>query len=252
MLTIAPFGWRELTPVGRIEYCFQDERILLRGTATTPPIDVSHSLTPMVWRLHCDDAWELRTKGAPSTVTKLDNVFRDLVRSVSDDMLVDERILLVQSACEAAYSHGEPCGKDLKSPRTEKGYPARAGEYDHGDAARDILDWQRSRGAHSSHGICQLLIGTAHDVAPKLFDGIPVGEYRNVLWRPENSDRALAALALRYAPELRNDPLVVRFIFGAGDVYSSSNKWGARLYDDSVALRWIAFWNDYSSLFTHT
>ena len=45
--------------------------------------------------------------------------------------------------------------------------------------------------------------------------------------------------------ERARDPIALRFAYGAGGVRpSSSNRWGAVLYDEIVPLRFIAFWND--------
>ena len=126
-----------------------------------------------------------------------------------------------------------------------EGLPERSGEGDPGDEDRDAQDWTASGGQHSSHGLLQTLIGTAVAARPDLFAGVDPAKYREVLWRPENSIAAGVAYMAHFDASVLADPVALRFAYGAGSVRpSSSNRWGAVLYDEIVPLRFIAFWND--------
>lgn len=270
---IAPFEYRKLGPTStRLYKLHENGRIYLRGkVAPREPAIVNpcspKDATPIAttiqpfpigpakggevsgmlaeWRPTEDgEAWELRTKGAPLTVKKIRVALAKDIKQAVDETGIDPRILIVQTACEAAYSSTHPSGKDPLSPRTEPGYPGRKGEMDFGDPERDALDVKLSGGRHASFGYTQCLLKTAKDVRPDLFPGDP-RRWRYVLGEPINAFRCIAALYFTLREEVRADPLATRAVFGAGAVIRDpSNGWGVRVYHPSVIGRWIAMWND--------
>jgi hypothetical protein len=250
LFDLQPFPWRKLTPRAELEYRLDEAgRIVVRGTGGLSPGDVSQErAVPCYWERVAGESWALRTKGPPSTVARLHTHLGDLIRRVSAESGVDERILLVQCACEARYSKTHASGKDPKSPRTEDGYPDRRGEMDFGDFDRDARDWAASGGRHSSHGLTQCLISTAVWVRPDLFAGVEPRDYRKVLWEPEAAFRCLAALVPKLPASVQRDPLAMRVTFGAGLIRPSPNRWGVMYWGESVVLHWVAFWNDYAAL----
>lgn len=225
------FDWTTLrTGVGR-EYKFDGKYILVKEQ-----FDVSKELAvPCLWT----EPGVLRTKGKPGTVTKLQTNLGEL----ASGMELDPRLFLVQSACEARFSKKTPCGKDLLSPRTELGYPDRKGENDLGDLTRDAKD----SGAHCSFGLTQCLLSTARHVCPELFKDVPKTQHRFVLAKPENAFKCLQELIKTFPEATRKDPLKIRVALGAGGIYLGKSPWGVRVYNDSVLLHWICFWNDLAS-----
>ena len=177
-------------------------------------------------------------------MTSISARWGDVVNEVAGAAGVDPRFVLTTIACEAVNADAGNAGGFVKAPRTEKGYPNRTGEGDPGDEDRDAQDWSSSGGQHSSHGLMQTLIGTAVAARPDLFAGVAPAQYREVLWRPENSIAAGVGYLAHFEPSLLADPLALRVAYGAGSVRSSSNRWGAVLYDEIVPLKFIAFWND--------
>lgn len=228
---LAAFDWRQLKTGGRT-YSFDGKNILIKDE-----FDVSkEEAVPCYWA----SPGLLRTKGKPGTVTKLKNSLGVL----AGQMELDSRLFLVQSACEARYSSKTECGKDMLSPRTEVGYPGRMGENDLGDTVRDALD----SGAHCSFGLTQCLLSTARQVRPDLFKDVARPKHRYVLASPENAFRCLEALVKTFPLDTQQDPLKIRVALGAGGVYSGEGPWGVRLYNDSVLLHWVCFWNDLASI----
>lgn len=240
--------YEKLSHYSLIDYYFDGTYIYLRREKfpDTPPFAVTGPRSiPSTWT-KTDFGWILRTKGLPSTVSKLQAVYGNLAQEVaSTNEFMDWRILIVQSACEAMPTRRHPSGKDPLSPRTEKGYPDRKGENDPGDPARDAKD----SGAHCSFGLCQTLLSTARHVKPELFKGVPKEQHRFILGEPRNSFECLAAYYCTLPESTKRDPLRVRTSFGAGGVYpSNKNVWGVRCYDRSVLDHFVAFWNDLASI----
>jgi hypothetical protein len=258
MLTIDPFAWRRLTPKGAVEYRLREDGFLaLRGEAAPPFVvapkvrradggfgPASLEALGFVWVAADDgDGWLLRTHGAPSTMDRTLAHWAPLVRELADPLGLDERLALVTIACESGGP--APDGDGLvKAPRTEKGYPRRAGERDPGDLARDAEDWAASRGMHSSHGLLQTLIGTAYGARPDLFQGVAPADFRKVLWRPANSLACALAYAQSFPAAHLADPLAFRVHYGSGRIAPADNLWGAVVYDDRVPLDFLARWND--------
>ncbi len=250
---IRPFPWCKLTSLSRFEHCVtDDQRIAVFGN-DEPPFAIPAGFC---WDHGGEHAWCLRTTGAPSTMTRLHTAFGELVRNAEKAYGVDARVLLVTIACESGPDRNHPSGRSLKSPRTELKYPGRTGEMDFGDGARDAIDWSTSKGMHSSHGIMQTLIGTAHGVAPHLFAGLPPEKFREVLWDPVKSIECGARYMRSFPAAHRFNPVALRFHYGAGGVYlDKRNQWGARMYmaagkpaEVGIILRFIAYWNDLMSL----
>lgn len=240
--TFEPFDYKRLTAIGQQQYRFDGTRIIIRSE-NSEPFDVSSERgVPCYWQQHSSSEhdWILRTKGKPSTITNLNTFLGTLMHEVASKECIDFRTLLVQSACEAAHSYQTLYGKDPLSPRTENGYPDRSGENDKGDPFRDAMD----NGAHCSFGLTQLLLSTARSVRPDLFAGVKRDQHRYILGQPRNAFDCLAALIKTYKEPDRNDPLRLRVKLGAGGVYPKSGRWGVVLYNESVILHWIAFWND--------
>jgi hypothetical protein len=270
MLTIEPFGWRRLTPLSTIEHRLDpDGTLRLRGevSETVPftsarvrdghggfaekPLDA----LGFVWTRAADgDGWILRTAGDPTTIGHTAGRWAWAVREASTDALVDERFLWATIACEVGDASPDASGL-VRAPRTETGYPRRAGERDPGDGERDAEDWDafvvsgRRRVMHSSHGLMQTLISTAIAVRPDLFAGVDPEHFRDVLANPDHSIACGTAYAATFPAEVLADPLASRFQYGAGSVRASAtNRWGAVLYDEIVPLSFVAFWNDLAAL----
>jgi hypothetical protein len=266
MLTIKPFDWRKLTPLSKIEHRLDaDGALLLRGAdpdaepLTTARVRdgkggfVERSLHThgFVWTRPDDgDGWLLRTTGEPITMTHTLARWAWPVSQASAELLVDERFLLITIGCEVGDASPDSSGR-VPAPRTEIGYPKRSGESDPGDGARDAEDWAAfvaagKRGTtHSSHGLMQTLVSTAVGVRPDLFAGVDPAQFRDVLAEPESSIACGAAYVATFPAAVRSDPLAARFQYGAGSVRaSSSNAWGAVLFDELVPLAFVALWND--------
>jgi len=257
-MAMTAFDWRRLTSSGAVAYRLDESgRIDLLSDTSSPPFDTATvrdgsggfvdrplSSIGVVWAPSGDQSWELRTPGSPSTMTSISARWGDLVNELAGAAGVDPRFVLTTIACESVNATPD-AGGFVKAPRTEKGYPGRSGEGDAGDEDRDAQDWSSSGGQHSSHGLMQTLIGTAVGARPDLFAGVAPAQYREVLWRPENSIAAGVAYLAHFDASLLADPVALRFAYGAGSVRpTSSNRWGAVLYDEIVPLRFIAFWND--------
>jgi hypothetical protein len=257
---MTPFAWRRLTEQGTLEYRLDEAgRLVLRGTLTAPPFDTASvfdgrlsRLVPLaalglVWSAAGGDAWELRTTGEPITMSHVAARWGPLVRSIASAAGIDDRFVLVTLGAEAGNPTPDADGF-VKAPRTERGYPQRSGESDHGDESRDAEDWKTSGGAHSSHGLMQTLIGTAVATRRDLFAGVEPSRFREVLWVPENSIAIGVKYMAHFSAVLQSDPIALRFAYGAGSVRlpKKPNRWGALLFDERVPLRFIAFWNDLS------
>ena len=264
MQTIAPFDWRRLTPEGEIVYRLDARGALVfRGDA--PPIDsvrvrdgrggfVTRALSdlPFAWERADDgDGWALRTRGQPTTAARVRAFWGTLVTHAANAAGIDARLVFATIAAEAGGI--APDGNGLvRAPRTERGYPARTGESDPGDFARDAEDWSaylqnpRGRIAHSSHGLMQTLISTAYAARPNLFAGLDPAFYRTVLWNPEDSIACGVAHMASFDDATLNDPIAFRFRYGGGHIKPTrANPWGATpLYDEVVPLFFVAYWND--------
>lgn len=266
MFFITPFPWRRLTHLSTLQHRV-DERglLLLRAndvddvpftTATVRDSRGGFTIKSVeslgfVWiRVEDGDGWILRTSGPPQTMTHTLARWGSPVAEASAARNVDERLILVTIACEVGDAKPDAQGR-VPAPRTEPGYPRRTGEGDHGDAARDAEDWDNflrggKRGiAHSSHGLMQTLISTAYAVRPDLFSGVDPGQYRDVLADPAKSIACGTAYLASFSPSVREDPLAVRYTYGAGSVRPSpKDRWGAVHYDELVPMWFVAFWND--------
>ena len=255
---MTPFDWRRLTDASSVAYRLEESgRIDVFSDTGAAPfdtarvrdghggfVDASLDSIGVVWTTTADQSWELRTPGEPSTMAHISARWGELVNQIAGAAGVDPRFVLTTIACEAGNTAPDANGF-VKAPRTEKGYPNRSGEGDPGDEDRDAQDWTANGGQHSSHGLMQTLIGTAVAARPDLFGGVDPSQYREVLWRPENSIAAGVAYMAHFDASLLADPVALRFAYGAGSVRpTSSNRWGAVLYDEIVPLRFIAFWND--------
>jgi hypothetical protein len=252
------FDWRRLTDAGTVAYRLDaNGRIYLAGDGAAAPFETAHvrdgrggfveaplASIGLSWFPAGGQSWELRTRGAPTTMAHVSARWGEVVDAIAIPAGVDPRFVLTTIACEAGNPAPDADGF-VKAPRTEKGYPGRTGESDPGDEARDAEDWRANGGQHSSHGLMQTLIGTAVAARPDLFAGRDPSQYREVLWRPENSIAAGVAYLAHFNASLSADPVALRFAYGAGSVRpSSSNRWGAVLYDEIVPLKFVAFWND--------
>lgn len=232
-----PFDFRKFSATSSREYKFDGKRILIKE----PAFSVSNEVAiPCYWTLSTDSSWYLRTKGKPTTMTKLNDCLGTLADQIGQELGVDKRYFLVQSACEARFSSKSEYGKDPLSPRTEIGYPGRTGEDDTGDTTRDALD----DGTHCSFGLTQLLLATARQVAPEQFKGVSRPQHRYQLAYPSVAFTAFGRLIKTYPEDVQLDPMKTRVSLGAGGVYHGSGPWGVRLYNESVILHWMAFWND--------
>jgi hypothetical protein len=265
MTPIQPFSWRRLTPSSAIEYRLtEDGALALRGD-DSPPLGVATirdgrggfaprpiTALPFAWSQDDDgESWRVRTRGEPTTMAHVEARYGDSARRASESLGVDERLILVTIACEVGDAAPDADGF-VKAPRTEPGYPSRAGDSDPGDLDRDALDWAayavdpRHRIAHSSHGVMQTLLSTAALVRPDLFEGHDPRDFRTVLWDPETSIACGAAYLAGFPPAVATDPLAARFQYAGGHITpTTANVWGAApLYDDLVPLMFLAFWND--------
>jgi hypothetical protein len=260
-----PFGWRRLTPVSTLEHRLDSNgELVIRGVDPSEhPFSIVRvrdgkggfvekhiDALDFCWSMCADgDGWVLRTWGPPVTMAHTAARWLPDVTNASSDTLVDERFLLTTIASEVGDLAPDKSGL-VRAPRTERGYPRRSGERDHGDGARDAEDWAayiasgRRGTTHSSHGLMQTLISTAVGVRPKLFAEVAPESFRDVLAKPANAIACGAAYAATFPAEVRGDPLAARFQHGAGSVRPAHNRWGAVLYDELVPLAFIAFWND--------
>jgi hypothetical protein len=252
------FDWRRLTDASAVAYRLDESgRIYLLGDASSAPFDTARvrdgrggfvdaplASIGVEWTPSGGEGWELRTPGDPTTMAHVSARWGELVGEIAGAAGVDPRFVLTTIACEAGNPEPDADGF-VKAPRTERGYPNRTGEGDAGDENRDAEDWSASGGQHSSHGLMQTLVGTAAAARPDLFAGVDPSRYREVLWLPENSIAAGVAYLAHFDAGVLADPVALRFAYGAGSVRpSSSNRWGAVLYDEIVPLKFIAFWND--------
>jgi hypothetical protein len=266
-----PFGWQRLSHLSAVEYRLDESGVLLlragnpdavpfatarvrdgKGGFVERPLDT----LGFSWTRN-DDGWELRTSGAPVTMGHTDTRWGSVVTEASSNALVDERFLLVTIACEVGDVVPDAGGL-VRAPRTERGYPRRTGESDHGDARRDAEDWAayiasgRRGTTHSSHGVMQTLVSTAIGVRPDLFDGVEPADYRYVLAEPASSIACGAAYIATFPNAAKQDPLAARFKYGAGSIRPAQNRWGAVIYDELVPLMFVAFWNDLACVRTGT
>jgi hypothetical protein len=263
------FDWKKLTPASELAHRVDDAgRLLLRGDdATTAPFEtarvrdgrggfVTRSVASLgfTWtRAESDDGWTLRTAGTPTTMTSVAGFWGHMVRDACAPLGLDAQLVLMTIACEAGAVRPDRKGL-VKAPRTENGYPQRAGERDPGDFARDAKDWRASRGAHSSHGLLQTLIATATAARPDLFKDTSPSKYRTVLWSPANSIACGVAHIAGFPDRVLRDPLALRVHYASGSVRAPAttpNRWGAVLYDELVAMYGVAFWNDAAALAAH-
>jgi hypothetical protein len=267
MTGLAPFPWRRLTAESVLEYAL-DARgaLLLRSHARArPPLttarvrDVSGvtrscalDTLPFEWgRAGARDGWILRSRGEPRTMARVNALWGGPVRAASRSVGLDERLALVTIACEAGAVMPDDDGL-VKVPRTEPGYPRRRSEVDPGDFDRDAEDWSihsddpRHTATHSQHGLMQTLVSTAVAARAELFDGVEPSRYRTVLWDPASSVACGLSHMASFDEAARIDPLRMRFRYASGRIApTAENPWGAGgLYDDLVALFFVAYWND--------
>lgn len=272
MFTLPSFDWRRLTPESALEHRLDGEGVLrLRSPGTVGrPFDTMSArdgrggFAPapietrgLTW-LPCQDGdgWILRTTGPIVTMLRAERTWGELARAMSAPFALDERLVLTSLACES----GAPTPDDdgfVKAPRTEKGYPRRAGESDPGDFDRDGEDWRtfvtalrqgRPATTHSSHGLMQTLVSTAYAVRPLLFAGVDPRFYRAVLWHPHNAITCGVGYLAGFPASELGDPLAARIRYGAGSVRPTKNRWGAVLYDEIVPAKFVAFWKDAAAL----
>jgi hypothetical protein len=258
MLTLKPFDWRRLTAQSAIAYRLDDDgAIRVRGSnEDTPPfvaarvksgggyVSMSLDALGLQWLRAADgDGWLLRSSGVPSTMARVNRQWAQLVRQETGDDF-DERLILVTIAVESGGAAPDEEGH-VKAPRTEIGYPRRTGERDFGDFERDAEDWRLHGGRHSSHGLMQTLIATAHAARPDLFRDLDPSLYRTALWLPDVSIACGIAYASNFGAAIADDPVRFRVKYGSGGIRpSSSTVWGVDLYDDSVMARFVSRWND--------
>lgn len=257
---MGPFSWRHLSDAraNAVEYALNERGyLLLRGTTSAPPFatltvrDGKDGFAPrpieslgFVWTSAGEDAWALRTRGEPQTMTHVRRYFGALAEQETRGRDVDPRVVLVTIASEVGRVVPDANGY-VKAPHAEVGYPGRTGDHDPGDEDRDAIDWESSHGGHSAHGVMQTLIRTAFGVRPDLFQGFEPRQYREVLWRPQNAIACGVAYMQTFPQPVRQDPLATRIMYGAGSVRpSSGNRWGAVIYDELVPAWAVAFWND--------
>ena len=267
MTRIEPFPFRRLTADSALEHAL-DARgaLLLRGHAPgRPPLTTArvrdvNGVTracaldglPFEWApAGARDGWILRSRGGPRTMAQVNALWRDPVRAASRSLGLDERLALVTIACEAGAVMPDDDGL-VKVPRTERGYPRRRSEADPGDFDRDAEDWSlhredpRSTATHSQHGLMQTLVSTAVAARAELFDGVEPSRYRTVLWDPASSVACGLSHMASFDDDVQRDPLRMRFHYASGGIApTTENPWGAGgIYDDLVALFFVAFWND--------
>lgn len=245
MRSVVPFDYKTLSPLAQVEHAvLESGRIALRkkDDASAFPYLPKGGMAS-VWS--SDGGWILRTKGEPVTMRNVRAAFGELASEASERHHVDERIILVTIACESGPYPMAPTERNLRAPRTEPGYPDRAGDSDYGDEARDLIDWQKSKGMHSSHGVMQTLISTAWSCARELFRDASPEKYREVLWVPKNSIEAGTSFYGAFSKGVLADPVATRAKYGAGIVYpSAKNVFGVRLSAEASMTNWVAFWND--------
>jgi hypothetical protein len=262
---IQAFGWSKLTAQSAIEHRLDASgALLLRMGDLEPPFmvarardgkggfgDVELARLGFTWQ-RVGDGWALRSPRHAADLKRAVQFYGSLALREAAAAQIDPRAVLVTMVCESGAPAPDAHGW-VKKPRTEQGYPNRAGENDAGDFERDLEDWTKTGGLKSSHGLMQTLIGTAVSVRPDVFQGWEPKLYRTALWIPENSIKcgvgAMASLA-RKVPRVRVDPHALRIAYGAGlgGLAPHANRWGVRVFDDLVPMHFVGVWNELACL----
>jgi hypothetical protein len=258
--------WRRLRPECVFEHRLDSSGFLLLrgagGASSSPPFTTmrkarngrggfgpaSLESRGFGWQ-RAGDGWALRSKhkGAAALLSRARSLYGAPAEKHATVAGLDPRFVLVTIACESGARAPDAEGL-VKAPRTERGYPRRTGESDPGDFDRDLEDWEKARGRHSSHGLMQTLISTAIAVRPDLFANVDPSRYRTVLWSPSNSIAcgvaAMRGLLARW-PDAQNDPLAMRVVYASGGLHKDvASPWGVVLFDELIPVSFAAAWND--------